>query len=85
APRRAVVAMIVREALLVVGCGSAIGVVVSLAAARVTRSLVFVLDPVSPGLALAAAAVFVLVAVAASLWPAHRAASIDPATALRAE
>jgi predicted permease len=85
APRRAVVAMIVREGLLVVGWGSAIGIVVSLAAARITRSLVFDLDPVSPGLALAAAGVFVLVAVAASLWPAYRAASVDPATVLRAE
>jgi predicted permease len=66
-----------------VGCG--IGAIAAVFATRLLRSLLFQVDPVDPAvLALAAISVFLL-AVAASVVPARRAASIDPMQALRNE
>jgi ABC-type lipoprotein release transport system permease subunit len=54
-------------------------------ATRLLRSLLFQVDPLDPFvLVLAALSIFVL-ALAASLIPARRAASIEPMQALRAE
>jgi predicted permease len=66
-----------------VGCG--IGALAAVFATRLLRSLLFQVDPLDPVvLALAAASIFLL-ALAASLIPARRAASIEPMQALRAE
>jgi ABC-type antimicrobial peptide transport system permease subunit len=65
------------------GCG--IGAAVAMFATRLLRSLLFQVDPLDPFvLVLAALSIFVL-ALAASLIPARRAASIEPVQALRAE
>jgi ABC-type lipoprotein release transport system permease subunit len=65
------------------GCG--IGAVAALFATRLLRSMLFEVDPVDPVvIALAAIAIFLL-ALAASIVPARRAASVDPMQALRAE
>ncbi|MGA2169813.1 MAG: ABC transporter permease [Terracidiphilus sp.] len=65
------------------GCG--IGAAVAVLATRLLRSLLFQVDPLDPFvLVLAALSIFVL-ALAASLIPARRAASIEPMQALRAE
>jgi putative ABC transport system permease protein len=66
-----------------IGCG--IGVVASLFATRLLKSLLFEVNPLDPAvIALAAVAIFVL-ALAASLVPARRAATIEPMRALRME
>jgi len=66
-----------------IGCG--IGALVAIFATRLLRSLLFEVDPLDPiVLVLAALAIFLL-ALAASVLPARRAASIDPMQALRAE
>jgi putative ABC transport system permease protein len=65
------------------GCG--IGLLGAWAVSRLLRSFLFQVDPLDPlVLALAVATVFLL-AVAASVLPAGRAASIDPVQALRME
>jgi putative ABC transport system permease protein len=65
--------------------GCAIGAVSALLATRLLRSLLFQVDAVDPlVLTLAAAAILVL-ALAASVIPARRAASIEPLEALRTE
>lgn len=66
-----------------IGCG--LGAIVAVFATRLMRSLLFQVDPVDPGvMTLAAICIFVL-AVAASIVPALRAASIEPMRALRTE
>jgi predicted permease len=65
--------------------GCLLGVIASLAATRLLRSFLFEVNPLDPAvIALAAVSIF-LVALAASLGPARRAAAIEPMQALRAE
>jgi len=65
--------------------GCAIGVMGAVFATRLLRSLLFQVDPLDPAvLVLAAVSIFVL-ALAASIIPARRAATIDPMQALRDE
>jgi len=67
----------------VVGCG--LGAVAAIFATRLLRSLLFQVDPLDPFvLTLAAMSIFLL-ALAASVIPARRAASIEPMQALRNE
>ncbi len=69
--------------LAIAGCG--IGLIGAAAASRLLQSLLFGVSPFDPlVLALAAFAVLLL-ALAASLFPAQRAAAIDPMKALRAD
>ncbi len=69
--------------LALAGCG--LGLIGAAAASRLLRSLLFEVSPFDP-IVLTLSAVFVVsLAIAASLVPAHRAASIDPMQALRAE
>lgn len=69
--------------LAIFGC--ALGLLGAAAVSRLLQSLLFGVNPFDP-LVLALAAVFVLMlALAASLLPARRAASIEPMQALRAE
>ena len=65
------------------GCG--IGVVASLFATRLLRTMLFQVDPVDPAVIVFAAISILLLALVASVVPARRAASIDPMEALRAE
>ena len=66
-----------------IGCG--LGVAGAVLATRLLRSLLFQVDPLDPAvMALAAVSIFLL-ALAASLVPARRAASIEPMQALRNE
>jgi len=65
--------------------GCAIGAVGAVFATRLLRTLLFQVDPLDPlVLTLAALSIFLL-ALAASVVPARRAASIEPMQALRAE
>ena len=76
---------VVGQAIRLAGLGLALGVVGGVA---LTRALAGVLYGVSPGDPLTlglAAGILLVVAMAASLAPAHRATRIDPLEALRAE
>jgi len=69
--------------LAIVGC--AIGLLGTLAASRLLHSFLFGVSAFDP-LTLSVAVLFVLaLAIAASWLPAHRAASVDPMKALRAD
>jgi putative ABC transport system permease protein len=83
ATRPRIVQMILREVavLLVVGLG--IGTVVSLAAARGARNLLFGLSPSDLPTLMASAFLLAVVAGIASLVPALRASRVDPMIALR--
>jgi predicted permease len=66
-----------------IGCG--IGAVAAIFATRLLRSLLFQVDPLDPIVIVSAAILIFLLALAASLIPARRAASIEPMQALRNE
>jgi ABC-type antimicrobial peptide transport system permease subunit len=77
--------MVAREALLMVGAGVLIGGPASLAAARMTRSLLFGVRPEDPAVICFSVASLLAVGVCAGILPARRAAAIDPVQALRTE
>ena len=97
APRGGVLALVVREGLVLVGVGLAIGLAGALALTRVLGAVIFgrqspaglpLLVNTAPTDVLTYAAVvltLVGVAVLACLVPARRAASVDPLVALRAQ
>jgi putative ABC transport system permease protein len=80
-----VASMVVREALGVVGVGLVVGIAGAIALTRVLATLLYDISPTDPltfaGVTLALGAV----AVAASYFPARRAARVDPIVALRQE
>ena len=65
--------------------GCAIGAVAAVFATRLMRSLLFQVDPLDPYVIALAVTFIFLLALAASVIPARRAASIDPMQALRDE
>ncbi len=75
----------VRDGLSVTLIGVAAGLAVPMAAVQVVQSLLFGVEPRDPLTLLAAPASLIVVAVAACLLPAARAARVDPMIALRAE
>ncbi|HZS26253.1 MAG TPA: FtsX-like permease family protein [Candidatus Angelobacter sp.] len=77
--------MIMREALLLLALGLAIGAGLSLLSGSVASSLLFGLKPDDPLTLVLAAATLALVAAVASYLPAFRATRIQPTEALRKE
>ena len=63
--------------------GGALGLVAALGLARAAQSMLYEVDGLPPAVIAAAALALALVALAAGLVPAHRAARVDPMTALR--
>ena len=82
---RHVLGLFVREGVLLIAVGVAIGVPLALAATRVLASLLYGLPPHDPVTFVACTALLALAGAAASLIPATRAAAQDPARALRHE
>ncbi|MGW8265523.1 MAG: FtsX-like permease family protein, partial [Longimicrobiales bacterium] len=84
AESRSVVAMVLRQGMLMVAVGFVVGSVLAGLAARVLSSVLFVgaFDAPSYGVTLA---VLAGVAALANFIPAHRASRVDPGIALRAE
>ncbi len=75
--------MILRESLLLVGAGVAVGLPATLAATRLASAFLFGLSPADPvSLSLAVLSLFTA-ALAAGYLPARRATKISPLTALR--
>ncbi|MGD0889991.1 MAG: ABC transporter permease [Terracidiphilus sp.] len=66
-----------------IGCG--IGAVAAVFATRLLRSMLFEVDPLDPTVIVLAAISILVLALAASVIPARRAASIEPMQALRTE
>jgi macrolide transport system ATP-binding/permease protein len=89
ARRAAVVEMVVRQALVLAAIGVAIGIPLTLGAARlagtVLDQLLFGVEWYDPLVMSGAAAILVLVATVAALVPARAAARVDPLLALRHE
>jgi predicted permease len=85
ADRAAVQWLIVREALLLVLVGGALGLPCAFVAARAVGSLLYATTPSDPVAYAAAAAVLIVVSVSAAYIPAWRASRLDPMTALRTE
>lgn len=85
AQRRNVLWIILREALLLLSAGLALGLLLSLAAARFVRQQLFGLKADDP-LTYAGALIIVSSMVILSAWlPARRAAAINPVDVLRYE
>jgi len=89
AQRAAVMWLVMREALVLVGIGIAIGVPAALLVARLAASqisgLLFGLEATDPLTIAVATTLLVAVAALAAYLPARRASRIDPMTALRSE
>jgi len=85
AQRTDVLWMVMRETLLVLAAGAAIGLPAAVAAARVLRSLLFALGPSDPATIIWATATLVGAGALAGFLPARRAASLTPMDALRHE
>jgi predicted permease len=85
ATRRDIHILVLREAGTLVAIGLGIGIVLAIGGAYLGRSLLFGLTPSDPVTLVMASVGLAAVALAASLLPAHRAATLDPVTALRDE
>ena len=83
APHRAVVGLVLRQALWPVIAGIVVGAVGSYWTNRLLSDSLFQVTPGDPAVLAAIAGVLFLVGVVASWLPARRAASIDPLIALR--
>ena len=83
--RRQVVTLILKESALMAACGIGIGILCSLAFARMAQSLLFGVTAHDPMTFVAAAGLLTVVAAAGSYLPAQRASRVDPMTALRDE
>jgi ABC-type antimicrobial peptide transport system permease subunit len=85
ATRPRVVGLVLREAILLLSLGLAIGVAFAAWAGRAAASLVYGMKPGDPLTLGAAVVLLALVALAASYGPASRASRLQPMDALREE
>jgi putative ABC transport system permease protein len=79
----AVVWMVLRRTLMLSATGVALGAGGAFAATRILARLLFEITPRDPATFSAVASIIFLVALAAAVVPASRAARIDPVVALR--
>lgn len=82
---RSIVALVLRECVLLLSIGLACGVALALAASRAATSLLFGLKPDDPATFGMATVILAAIALAASYLPALRASKLDPLEALRHE
>ncbi len=83
AERGQVVRLVLREAVILLGVGIAVGVGLSLAAGRAATSLLYGLKPHDPLSIAGAVALLSAITLAAAYAPARRAAGLEPMIALR--
>jgi ABC-type antimicrobial peptide transport system permease subunit len=77
--------LLVREQLVSVTAGVAIGAIISVWAVRFVRGYLYEITPYDPRVWAAAIAVIVLTALAGTVIPSWRASRTDPVVALRVE
>ena len=80
-----IVRLVTAQGMTMVGLGIAAGMVISLAASRLLRSVLFEVRPYDPATLLGTALALAGVAAVAMLMPALRATRVDPIDALRAD
>ena len=80
-----VIWMVMREVLLLLAIGLALGIPSALALGRYVSAQLYGIQPHDPWIASTTVVVLTLVSAAAGLIPAHRASRIDPILALRYE
>jgi macrolide transport system ATP-binding/permease protein len=85
AERRDVLRMVLGQGLRFAAIGTGVGLVASLAAMRLLSNLLYGVRPTDPLAFAGSSALVILVAVAASYFPARRATRVDPMVALRYE
>jgi ABC-type antimicrobial peptide transport system permease subunit len=85
AERRTVTWMVLRQSLLLVATGLAVGIPAALMSTSIVESLLFGLTPSDPRVLAAASTVLVIMSGIAAYIPARRAARVDPLVALRHE
>lgn len=85
ASRARIVGIFLRESAWMIGAGFAMGLPLALACGKVASSLLYNLTGQDPATAIAAVAALALVAFAATVIPAWRAARVDATVALRHE
>lgn len=85
APRSGVLWMVMRESLVLLGIGVALGVPAMLAACRAVQAGLFGLGPWDTTTLAAAVLIIAAVTVVAAYFPARRATKVDPIVALRYE
>lgn len=83
AQRGSVVLLVVREALLYVTIGLALGIPAAIAAGQLMTSQLYDVKPWDPRMLLVAAMLLVLAALISASIPANRATKVDPVAALR--
>ena len=77
--------LVMREVLLLLAIGLAVGVPAGLAAGRYVSSQLYGINPHDPWIAISTVALLAIVSAAAGVIPAYRASRIDPILALRYE
>jgi len=77
--------MILRECVLLLIFGLAVGIPLALSTTRFLKSLLYELSPLDPMAISTAVATVTVMTIAAAWLPAWRATKIDPMRALRAE
>ena len=85
ADRRSIIALVLRESLLLLAIGLTLGVVLALAASSAAASLLFGLKAHDATTLIMATVILAVIALAASYIPALRASRLDPLEALRHE
>lgn len=85
AGRGSILALVLRESLLLLGIGLTVGVALALGASRAAASLLYGLKPHDGGTFIMAIVILAVIALAASYVPAVRASRLDPLEALRHE
>jgi ABC-type antimicrobial peptide transport system permease subunit len=85
AQRQSLIALFVRQGMLLTGIGIACGLVAAFVTMRLMSSLLFNVSPIDPLTYAVITVVVVAIAYLACYWPSRRAASVDPVNALRAE
>jgi putative ABC transport system permease protein len=85
AMHRDILLMVLREAAILLGIGLAVGTGLALTAGTAVSSLLYGPKPRDPWTLGAAIVGMTAVGIAASLWPAQRAAALHPMAALREE
>ena len=85
ASRGNIVGMVLRQTVVLLALGTALGAASAVAVTRGVSSLLFGLQPDDPASFIGASILLIAVALIASFLPARRASRVDPMVALRYE